>query len=336
MLFLLPPVFLSSAKKKSKREGRNMKCSRRSSAVSSIQVARLGKGGVAFFSHSPLMGTSLSSSSPSTPLQFLPIHRRTFSSSAVLRADIFSQAFEQVEEKLQGEKKEKEETKVEKKEVSKEIFHIGKNLRVSVKRLAPLLTQIRGLSYREAVVQLSFCSMRCAPWIKTAVEKCRQKAEWNQLNPDRLLLSTFEFCGRLITNIPSLLCLTKKKATIHACKGNSRPKRPEFKGRGKLGWRRKQTSHVYVGLKEIPYVEGEKVLGKFGRGVNKFRRMDWNKKVQEAASALNEHPLFINTRTVKRYHHEQEKARAKAAKEAAAAANASTSTSTETSAVSAP
>jgi len=64
-------------------------------------------------------------------------------------------------------------------------------------------------------------------------------------------------------------------------------------------------------MKEIPYVEGERKLGKFARGTNKMRRMDWHKRVDTASKALNVHPLFITTRQVKRYEYDQEKAREK-------------------------
>ena len=115
---------------------------------------------------------------------------RAFSSSSVLQADIFSQAFEQVEETLQQEKKKEEEKKAEEKLPSQEIVHYTKNVKVSRKRIGPLLKQIRGLSYREALAQLTVCPMRCAPAVMEAIEKCKEKTDKEKLNPERLLLST--------------------------------------------------------------------------------------------------------------------------------------------------
>jgi len=181
----------------------------------------------------------------------------------------------------------------------KEVKFFKKNLPISRKNLNPLLLQIRGLNYREALVQLTFCGKRIAPKVISVIERCRMKADKENLNPDRL--------------VGSELYLTK---------GQFGPKKMEFKAKGRIGIRRRQYCHLFVGLKEVPAVEGEKQLGKFARGVNKERRIQWRARQMEAAKALKIHPLFITSRQVLRWEYEQEKAQ-KAARASAGASSAS-------------
>lgn len=117
----------------------------------------------------------------------LRVSRGLHSTVLARQQDIFSQTFEKVEEKLQQEEAEGKPKEEEKKN---EVRHKEKNLRISRKNLNPLLRQIRGLNYREAMVQLTFCHMRIGPKIMAAIEKCRIMADKAKLNPDRLLVGT--------------------------------------------------------------------------------------------------------------------------------------------------
>lgn len=109
--------------------------------------------------------------------------------------------------------------------------------------------------------------------------------------------------------------------TLYLTRGQFGPQRPDFKAKGRIGIKRRQYCHLFIALKEVPYVEGEQKLGKFVRGLNKERRVKWHAREKAAAQGLKVHPLFITTRQVKRWEYEQQKValKKKQAKEAAAA-----------------
>ncbi|EFA84354.1 ribosomal protein L22 [Heterostelium album PN500] len=139
---------------------------------------------------------------------------------------------------LKGQK-EKEESN---KPVIKTATATLRNLPYSQWKLMPLFKAITGLSYREAIAQLTFANIGPANQIKGLVTSARYNAEYyKNLDPDRLIVSQI-YTGR-----------------------SHYQSRIEFKGRGRTGIRRKPFTHVTVELKEVEKVSGEKKLGKFGK-----------------------------------------------------------------------
>eukprot|EP01133_Synstelium_polycarpum_P014965 gene14965-17694_t len=117
-----------------------------------------------------------------------------------------------------------------------------RNLPYSQWKMMPLFKALTGLSYREAIAQLTYANIGPANQLKGLMTSARYNAEYyKNLDPDRLVVSQI-WTGRSYYQ-----------------------SRIEFKGRGRTGIRRKPFSHVTVELKEVAKVEGEKKLGKFGK-----------------------------------------------------------------------
>jgi large subunit ribosomal protein L22 len=181
--------------------------------------------------------------------------------------DFFAQTFAEAKKKL-------EEKQPKEKIVSSKI--VERNIRVSPKRLNPLLKQIRGLSYKEAVVQLTFCTLRFAPDVKAVIEKARKQAELKyDLDPDKLLLHE-----------------------IYLNKGQYGPERVDWKAKGRFGIMRKKYCHLTVILKEVvPGPDGR--VGKFPRGVNAEKKAQQRQLMLEAARALRTSPWNLNRAQIK-------------------------------------
>ncbi|KAL6077356.1 hypothetical protein QOT17_002234 [Balamuthia mandrillaris] len=239
---------------------------------------------------------SSSSSLRSLSAQQNPNQMRHFHSAIPpLRADIFEQASAQVEESIEKSKRElKQEqqklAKQERKRLQREQEAESKSARVKRenlpagrKKLKPLLDQIRGLAYSEAVLQLQFSPLKIAKSVLSTVEAARLKAEKRfGLNPDRLVLDE-----------------------IFLTKGPLGHKKLDIKGRMRRGIIQQQTSHLTVNLKEVPYQPGERKLGRWARGVNKLERLSWRKRLEAAAQALNKSPLYLTVREVRQWEKDQ-------------------------------
>lgn len=117
-----------------------------------------------------------------------------------------------------------------------------RNVQGSMRKVAPLLNQIRGLSYSEAQAQLHFSTMRAARTVARVVEQARIAAETRHgMRPDRLVVDE-----------------------MYATKGKSRAK-PAFHSRGRMSLLTRPYMHLVVGVREVPWTPGEKRLGKFVR-----------------------------------------------------------------------
>eukprot|EP01132_Coremiostelium_polycephalum_P002655 gene2655-3295_t len=127
------------------------------------------------------------------------------------------------------------------------------HLRYSQWKLVALLKAIRGLSYREAIAQLSFAPQGPFKIIRGLVKQARYKGEYDlDMNPERLIVNQI-WVGR------------------SACVKSFEPR-----ARGHHGFREKPFCHVTVELKEVPLEEGEKRLGKFGKTHKTFAKYDGN------------------------------------------------------------
>lgn len=144
-----------------------------------------------------------------------------------------------------------------KNEVSARLF----NIKGSVKKVRLACDFVKGLNYQEAVAQLNLSPRRASADILRLIQTARSHAEHNfGLTPNRLLVHRF-MVGR----------------------GDRTQKAVEFRARGRANIRLRRRSNVTVVLREVPYVEGEKRLGKWGR-VNP----DWKKNKDERAKVAKE------------------------------------------------
>ena len=128
----------------------------------------------------------------------------------------------------------------------------------SMKKVRVLTDLVKGLNYREAIAQLTLAPQRAADDVMRCLKAARAHAEHNLgLNPDRLLIA-------------------------YVTVGRGRTYRSvEFRARARANVRRRRRTNIEVVLREVPYSEGEKRLGKYGR-VN----LEWKNrgKVQPSAT----------------------------------------------------
>ncbi|KAF2072987.1 hypothetical protein CYY_005699 [Polysphondylium violaceum] len=150
-------------------------------------------------------------------------------------SNIFSQSFS-AEQPAAAEQQQSGSTK------PKTVILSLKNIQYSQWKLQALFKALRGLSYQEAIAQLTFCKKGPAKQIRGLVTQARYVAEYQRdMNPDRLVLNQI-WLGRSFFT-PSVMVA----------------------GRGHMTVLRKPFCHVTVELIEAPVVEGEKKLGKFGK-----------------------------------------------------------------------
>lgn len=146
------------------------------------------------------------------------------------------------EVEMEQESEKKEGLQVE--ETGKEIIATAKalNLSISVKKLEDILHRIRGLSVKEAIRQLQLSrKTHNAPLVIKVLENARKNAVHNfNLDENRLVIKQI-FSGRG----PHL-----KRLNIHA--------------RGRIGFKIKRQSHLYVQVAEQPYRENEIRIGRAG------------------------------------------------------------------------
>ncbi|GAM21838.1 hypothetical protein SAMD00019534_050130 [Acytostelium subglobosum LB1] len=143
---------------------------------------------------------------------------------------------------IQSVLKEQKAKEIEEKGKPKTAIATLRNLPYSQWKMMPLFKALTGLSYREAIAQLTFANIGPANQLKGLMTSARYNAEfYKNLDPDRLVVSQI-WTGRSYYQ-----------------------PRIEFKGRGRTGIRRKPFTHVTIELKEVERVAGEKKLGKFGK-----------------------------------------------------------------------
>jgi len=115
-------------------------------------------------------------------------------------AELFSQTIKDLKTQKKSEaKKEKEVTgaitprkrvRGWRKRGPKEATAIGKSLKTSMKKLNLIAELIRGLTYKEAVIQLKLSKKRVSKRILRVVDSCRFNAEnIHSLDPERLIVS---------------------------------------------------------------------------------------------------------------------------------------------------
>eukprot|EP01102_Stenamoeba_stenopodia_P006919 TRINITY_DN1937_c0_g1_i2.p1 TRINITY_DN1937_c0_g1~~TRINITY_DN1937_c0_g1_i2.p1 ORF type:complete len:483 (+),score=142.65 TRINITY_DN1937_c0_g1_i2:182-1630(+) len=117
-----------------------------------------------------------------------------------------------------------------------------RNVRISMKKLVPIANQIRGLNYMEALAQLKFSRKTVLPptliqILKQARGNAVDKYGWD---PSRLIVD------------------------IQVGKGRTSSPRIDIRARGKHGLIRTAYSHITIGVRPIPVVEGESRVGKAG------------------------------------------------------------------------
>lgn len=226
---------------------------------------------------------------------------RSYASASLLGDDIFTKAYEQVKQKEEetGERVRITEAKAE-----------SKNLPASMKRIDHLLRQIRRLSYKEAITQLKFSQKRVAPKVIETIEKARQKAELKfGLDPERLILDE-----------------------IYATKGQYGNPQIYYHAKARIGIMRRKKVHLTVKLKEVPFKEGEKQLGKFVRGANREQRKVWEEKRDRVAKEMGVPALVVTTKQVELWDLYKEKILNKKPATAADAADAANAADKELSA----
>jgi len=160
-------------------------------------------------------------------------------------AELFSQTIEELKEKEKKEQKQKA-TKVAvspaakkqrgwRKRGLKEAIAVGKTLRISMKKLNLLAGLIRGLTYKEAVIQLKLSQKRISILVIKILDSCRFNAEnIHGLDPERLVVSEI-WTGR---------------ATYL--------KRRRYHSKGRMGIMKRPRTNLHIILKELP--EGDPKL----------------------------------------------------------------------------
>ncbi|KYR02482.1 ribosomal protein L22 [Tieghemostelium lacteum] len=157
-------------------------------------------------------------------------------------SNIFAQSVEdlnkQTDSTIKSPKKQNATTKGGEKTVRVKLSNLG----YSEYKLTALFRAITGLSYKEAIAQLTFCKLGPARKIKGLVTQARYVAEYQyDMNPDRLVVEQI-WTGRSYYR-----------------------KSVNYRARGSASVQRKPFCHITVQLREVPPVENEKKLGKFGK-----------------------------------------------------------------------
>jgi len=152
-------------------------------------------------------------------------------------AELFSQTIEELKEKEKKDQKKKETkgTRIIRKQRGwrkrgpKEARAVGKTLRVSMKKLQLLSDLIRGLTYKEAIIQLKLSKKRISGLIIKILDSCRFNAEnIHSLDPERLVVSE----------------IWTGKATYLS--------RRRYHSKGRMGIMRRPRTNLHIVLKELP------------------------------------------------------------------------------------
>jgi large subunit ribosomal protein L22 len=126
-----------------------------------------------------------------------------------------------------------------------------KNLPISYKKLSIICRLIRGLSVREAINQLLLSQSRKAVYVRRGLRTIANYAvNTYNMNRDRLVIDE-----------------------VLALRGMAY-KRLDIKGRGRTAVLHRRHSHFLIKLKEQPYRMGEVRIGRFGRTIKTWKKVD--------------------------------------------------------------
>jgi len=131
-----------------------------------------------------------------------------------------------------------------------------KNLPLSHRKLALMCKLVRGLSVREATNQLLLSQNRKSVYLRRGIRTVANYAV-NTFNMSR---------DRLVID------------EVLALKGQEY-KRVDFKGRGRASIKHRRHANLVIKIKEQPYRVGEVRIGRYGRTINTWKKMD---KVMDA------------------------------------------------------
>mmetsp|Transcript_33834 Transcript_33834/g.46299 ORF Transcript_33834/g.46299 Transcript_33834/m.46299 type:complete len:289 (+) Transcript_33834:115-981(+) len=184
-------------------------------------------------------------------------------------SSIFDEALDELETLDEDKKKRDDTEKTEKTEQEKKkntkAFAFNPQCRTTFKKMNLVARLVRGVSYREAVAQLTFSPLKPAKILLEIMNSARANAEHQyNLDPDRLLVSEI-LTGR----------------------GGGTLKRITYHGRGRHGQRWRRRTYVKVILEEIPQSDSEIRLGRYGRK-NKTLEKDKERLSQVTAQRIRE------------------------------------------------
>jgi large subunit ribosomal protein L22 len=124
-----------------------------------------------------------------------------------------------------------------------------KNIPVSPKKFHDIARLVRGLSVNEALIQMKFCEKGNASHMVTLLKNAQATAVHNfSMNKDRLFV-----------------------ANVDVAKGEYL-KRVRYRSRGRMGLMFRYRSNVRLVVREQPYTEGEKRVGRWGRNHSTIER----------------------------------------------------------------
>lgn len=126
-----------------------------------------------------------------------------------------------------------------------------KNLSVSPRKLGLVCRMVRGLSIREALIQLRLTHWKKAVYVRRAIRTIASYATGNfNMTRSRLYIKEIN------------------------CTKGVYYKRYDFKGRSRIGIRSRMHAHVTITLAEQPYRRGEIRIGRYGRTIKSWQRTD--------------------------------------------------------------
>eukprot|EP00900_Chrysochromulina_parva_P027613 jgi/Chrpa1/9486/Chrysochromulina_OHIO_Genome00003672-RA len=131
-----------------------------------------------------------------------------------------------------------------------------KSMAVSYKKLRHVANLAQGLYWREAMMQLEFCSKGISVFVKNGINQAVKSAEELGLDPTRLVVAI---------------------ATVG--KGSYR-KELQFKNKGRAGMMAQYRSHLYIAVKEVPAAEIQRTrfYGRWRASAN-LLSIPWNERV---------------------------------------------------------
>lgn len=126
-----------------------------------------------------------------------------------------------------------------------------KNLPLSPRKLELMCRMIRGLSVREATAQLLLSQKRKSVYLRRGLRTVSTFAVNNyNMTGERLIIDE-----------------------VYATKGQHY-KRIDIKGRGRASVKYRRHAHLVIKLKEQPYRAGEFRIGRFGRTITGWKKVD--------------------------------------------------------------
>ena len=115
------------------------------------------------------------------------------------------------------------------------------NIRQGPKKVNEVTEMLRGISAKEALIQLQSCEKKIAAKVYRFIRSCMLNAEnIHGMNADRLLIRE---------------CIVNKQAYA---------KRLRYHAKGRFGIEQKRKTSIVVKMVEVPEIEGEHRLGRYG------------------------------------------------------------------------